>query len=48
MKALQYGDLSLIGPLIALTPVFLLITSPFMVGEYPHFYGYIGVVCGVI
>lgn len=35
IKALQWSDLSLTVPLITLTPLFLLLTSPLIVGEYP-------------
>ncbi len=48
MKALRAGDLWDTVPLIALTPCFLLITSPLMVGEIPSFWWFIGVLIGVI
>ena len=35
IKALHLSDLSLTVPLITLTPLFLLLTSPLIVGEYP-------------
>ncbi len=35
MKAIQISDLSLITPLSALTPLFLLVTSPLIVKEFP-------------
>lgn len=37
IKALQLSDLSLTVPLIALTPLFLLLTSPLLVNEYPTY-----------
>lgn len=43
MKAIQYSDLSLTVPIVAFTPLFLLITSPLIVGEFPNFLGLIGV-----
>lgn len=43
MKALKSSDLSITAPMIAFTPVFLLLTSPFMVGEFPNFWGLVGV-----
>ncbi|MBE9127173.1 MULTISPECIES: EamA family transporter [unclassified Coleofasciculus] len=35
IKALKLSDLSITVPLITFTPLFLLITSPIIVGEYP-------------
>lgn len=35
IKAIKLSDLSLTLPLVALTPLFMLLTSPLMVGEYP-------------
>jgi uncharacterized membrane protein len=35
MKAIKQTALSLTVPLVAFTPLFLLLTSPFMVGEFP-------------
>ena len=35
IRAIQFSDLSLTVPLITLTPLFLLLTSPLIVGEYP-------------
>lgn len=43
MKAIKLSDLSLTLPLVALTPLFMLLTSPLMVGEYPKFFDYIGI-----
>ncbi len=44
MKAIKQSALSLTVPLVALTPMFLLLTSPFMVGEFPDLSGVIGIV----
>jgi len=43
MKAIKLSDLSLTLPLVALTPLFMLVTSPLIVGEYPKFFDYIGI-----
>ena len=43
IKAIKVSDLSLTVPLVALTPLFMLITSPLIVGEYPKFFDYIGI-----
>lgn len=44
VKALKTSDLSKIAPLTTFTPLFLLITSPFIVGEFPNHWGVIGIV----
>ena len=43
MKALKSSDLSVTSPMLAFTPLFLLMTSPLIVGEFPAFLGLIGV-----
>ncbi len=43
MKAIKYSDLSITVPMVAFTPMFLLITSPLIVGEFPSFMGLIGI-----
>ncbi len=43
MRALQDSDLSVTVPMVSFTPVFLLITSPIMIGEFPDIYGILGV-----
>lgn len=43
MRAIQASDLSLVMPLITFTPLFLLVTSPIMVGEFPSLMGLLGV-----
>jgi drug/metabolite transporter (DMT)-like permease len=48
MKAIKYSDLSITVPLVAFTPLFLLITSPLIVGEFPSLFGLIGVILIVI
>lgn len=48
VKALQDTDLSLALPLLTFTPLFLLITSPLILGEIPHVLGLFGVLLIVI
>jgi len=48
IKAIQRSALSLIAPLSAFTPLFLLVTSPLMLGEVPSNFGFIGVVVVVV
>ena len=48
IKAIKVSDLSLTVPLVALTPLFMLLTSPLIVGEYPKFFDYIGILLIVI
>jgi len=44
MKAIQHSDLSLTVPFVAFTPLFMLVTSPVLIGEFPNIWG----LCGVI
>lgn len=48
MKALQNSDLSVTVPMVSFTPVFLLGTSPLMIGEFPDLLGILGVLFVVI
>lgn len=43
MKALKNSDLSIVTPIVSFTPVFVLITSPFILNEFPSTMGLIGV-----
>ena len=43
MRALQASDLSLTIPFMTFTPIFLLFTSPWLVGEFPDFWGCVGI-----
>ncbi len=43
MKAIKYSDISITVPMVAFTPLFLLMTSPLLVGEFPNLFGLIGV-----
>jgi drug/metabolite transporter (DMT)-like permease len=48
IQAIKAADLSLTVPLIALTPLFMLVTSPIIVGEFPGPMDAIGVIMIVI
>jgi uncharacterized membrane protein len=48
MKAIKQSALSLTVPMVAFTPLFLLLTSPFMVGEFPDVPGMLGILLIVI
>lgn len=43
MKAIKASDLSLTVPIVTFTPLFLLITSPLIVGEFPGISGIAGI-----
>lgn len=45
MRALQRSDLSLVIPFVSFTPLFLLITSPLLVGDMPTTQDIAGIVC---
>ena len=48
MKAISLGDISEVMPMLSFTPLFLLFTSPIIVGEFPNAYGFIGVILVVL
>lgn len=48
MKAIKHSDLSITVPMVTFTPLFLLFTSPLIVGEFPSFFGLIGVLLIVL
>lgn len=48
MKALKEAPISLVAPIATLTPVFLLITSPLMVNEFPQPLGIVGIFVSVV
>lgn len=48
MRAIKYSDLSLTIPMITFTPLFLLLTSPLIVGEFPDLSGIVGILLIVI
>ncbi len=43
MKAIKASDLSVTVPMVTFTPLFLLLTSPLILGEFPNIYGLAGV-----
>lgn len=43
MRAIKHSDLSITIPMVTFTPLFLLLTSPLIVGEFPSFSGLIGI-----
>ena len=45
MRALQASDLSLAIPFVSFTPIFLLFTSPLLVGEVPNSQDITGILC---
>jgi uncharacterized membrane protein len=47
-KAIKRSEISVTLPLITLTPLFMLITSPIMIGEFPNALGLVGIVLIVI
>ena len=47
-RALKESPISLVLPIVSLTPVFLLITSPLIVGEFPKPLGVVGIITTVI
>jgi len=48
IRAIKLADLSLAVPLVTFTPLFLLVTSPLIVGERPTTMDAVGIVCIVI
>lgn len=47
-KAIEVSDLSLTVPMLTFTPLFLLITSPLMLGEFPNSLGLWGILLIVV
>ncbi len=47
-RAISKGDISLVVPMLSFTPLFLLFTSPLIVGEFPDEYGLAGIILIVI
>ncbi len=48
MRAIKQSDLSIAIPMMAFTPIFLVLTSPLLIGEFPNTFGLIGIILGVI
>ncbi len=47
-KAIKRAELSVTVPLLTLTPLFMLLTSPIMIGEFPSILGIVGIVLIVV
>lgn len=47
LRALKSGELSLVAPILALSPIFLLLTSPIINGQWPTFLGATGMLMSV-
>jgi len=47
-KAISRGDISVVVPMLSFTPLFLLVISPLLVGEFPTVNGLIGIVLIVV
>ena len=45
VKGLEASDISLSVPMLAATPLFMLVTSPLMLGEFPDRAGLVGLIC---
>ena len=43
MKAIKASDLSITAPMLTFTPLFLLLTSPILLGEFPPLSGILGI-----
>ena len=48
LRALGSGDMSLVSPMLAFTPVFLILTSFLMLGEVPSVTGVLGILIVVV
>ncbi len=48
MKAIKSSDLSITTPMVTFTPLFLLITSPLILGEFTNIYGVLGIILIVL
>lgn len=42
-RAISKGDISVVVPMLSFTPLFLLVVSPIIVGEFPDTFGLIGI-----
>ncbi|KUG25742.1 permease of the drug/metabolite transporter (dmt) superfamily [hydrocarbon metagenome] len=48
MKAISESDISSVMPMLSFTPLFLLITAPIFIGEFPNLIGLVGVLFVVV
>lgn len=44
MKAIKRAELSVTVPLVSLTPLFMLLSSPILIGQFPNLWG----ICGIV
>ncbi len=47
MRAISKGDISTVMPMQSFAPVFLLLSSPIILGEFPNLVGLLGILTGV-
>lgn len=47
-RAIAKGDISLVVPMLSFTPLFLLLTSPLLIGEFPDTSGLLGILFIVV
>ncbi len=45
IKAIASDDISIVMPMLSFTPLFLLFSSPFILGEFPGVEGLLGILC---
>lgn len=43
LKAIKRSELSVTIPIIALTPLFMVLTSPILIGQFPNHFGFAGI-----
>ncbi|PKL83845.1 MAG: hypothetical protein CVV24_02965 [Ignavibacteriae bacterium HGW-Ignavibacteriae-3] len=48
MRSISKSDISSVMPMLSFTPIFLLISSPFILDEFPNMMGLIGILTGVV
>jgi drug/metabolite transporter (DMT)-like permease len=48
VRSISKGDISSVMPMLSFTPIFLLLSGPFLLGEFPNFIGLIGILIGVV
>lgn len=48
MRSISKGDISSVMPMLSFTPLFLLISSPIMIGEFPRLLGLVGILFVVV
>jgi drug/metabolite transporter (DMT)-like permease len=48
VRSISKGDISSVMPMLSFTPIFLLLSGPFILGEFPNFVGLMGILTGVV